>query len=78
MKQSNFLSLGWRDLARAFATAAIAFILQFLQDTLIPSLNLPIGVKTMIITGIAYLSKNLFTKPDSARGIVGDRPKDRD
>ncbi len=67
MKQSKFLSLGWRDLARTLVVGLIAFLLQFVQDTFIPSLNLPLEVKTMLIAGIAYLSKNLFTKPDTEK-----------
>lgn len=74
MKQSNFLSLGWRDLLRGFLLALIAFVLNWLQITFIPALDISPEVKTMILAGLAYLAKNLFTSPDKTRGIVGDRP----
>lgn len=64
MKQSNFLSLGWRDGARAFLVAFIAFVFEYLQKTFIPSLDLSDDVKLMIITALAYLSKNFFTPKD--------------
>lgn len=75
MKQSNFLSLGWRDLLRGFLLALIAFVLNWLQVTFIPALDVPAEVKTMILAGLAYLAKNLFTKPDAKADIVGDRPE---
>lgn len=79
MKQSKFLSLGWRDLARAFLTALIALVLEFLQNTFIPALNVDPSIKAMLITGIAYLSKNLFTKPDTfADDIGGSKPPIKD
>lgn len=81
MKQSKFLTLGRRDLARAFITALIALVLEFLQNTFIPALNVDPSIKAMLITGIAYLSKNLFTKPDkplaSADDFIGNRPDER-
>lgn len=74
MKQSNFLSLGWRDLLRGFLIGLIAFALTWLQEAFIPALNLPMEVKTMLIAFAAYLGKNLFTKPYAKSEIVGDRP----
>lgn len=70
MKQSNFLSLNWRDLLRAFVVALITFLLDFAENVFLPSLNIPLEVKALI----AYLLKNAFTKPD-AQKIVGDRPQ---
>lgn len=64
MKQSKFLSLNWRDIARGFLTAIIAGILDFAQKILIPSLEVSPELKLMLITGIAYLSKNFFTPKD--------------
>lgn len=75
MKQSKFLSLGWRDLLRAFAIAALAFLFNFLQESFVPALNLSPEIKVMIISALAYLAKNLGTKPDAKSSIVGDRPK---
>lgn len=73
MKQSEFLSLGWRDLLRGFLMGLIAFAITWIQEAFIPALNLPVEVKTMLISFAAYLGKNLFTKPD-VKKIVGDRP----
>lgn len=78
MKQSNFLSLNWRDFLRGLLIAVIAFVMDWLQKTLIPTLDLSPELKLMVITGLAYLSKNLFTpkdKPEAfADDIVGDHP----
>lgn len=73
MKQSKFLSLGWRDLLRGFLMGLIAFSITWIQEAFVPALNLPVEVKTMLIAFAAYLGKNLFTKPDVQK-IVGDRP----
>lgn len=76
MKQSNFLSLNWRDILRGFLLALIAFFLNWLQVNFIPALDISPEVKTMILAGLAYLAKNLFTAADKPKGIVGDRPVD--
>lgn len=76
MKQSNFLSLNWRDLLRAFVVAALAFLFNFLQESFVPALNISPELKLTIITALAYLAKNLGTKPDTKNSIVGDRPKE--
>ena len=84
MRQSNFLALGWRDVARTFLVAFVAFLLDFLQKTLIPSLDIPENLKVMVLAGLAYLAKQFFTKPDTigAKGaegadLIGGRPNDR-
>ena len=64
MKQSKFLSLNWRDLARALLVSVLAVFVDFLQKTFIPALDIPAEVKTMLVMGTAYLSKNLFTPED--------------
>lgn len=64
MKQSDFLRLNWRDIARGLLTAIIAVVLDFAQKTLIPALDISPELKLMLITGIAYLSKNFFTPKD--------------
>lgn len=74
MKQSNFLSLNWRDLSRSALLAVLTALYYWIQETLLPGLNLSPEIKTLISGGLAYLTKNLFTKPDK---IVGDRPGDR-
>jgi len=64
MKQSNFLSLNWRDMARALLVAVLAVFFDFLQKTFIPALDIPAEIKTMLVMGTAYLSKNFFTPAD--------------
>jgi hypothetical protein len=77
MKQSNFLSLNWRDLLRGLLLSLIAFLFNWLQVTFVPTLDVSPEVKTMILAGLAYLVKNLFTPADKAKSnIVGDRPGD--
>ena len=80
MKQSNFLSLNWRDVLRGFLLALIAFVLNWLQVTFIPALDISPEVKTMILAGLAYLAKNLFTPADSMNRIIGGTkpPEDKD
>ena len=63
MKQSKFLSLNWLDLAKGFLVAFGAFSLNYLQTTFIPTLDISPEVKTLLFAGLAYLSKNFFTKP---------------
>lgn len=64
MKQSKFLSLNWRDLGRGLLLAIIAFLLNWIQTTFIPALNVSPDIKVMLLAGLAYLSKNFFTRPD--------------
>lgn len=75
MRQSNLLSLNWRDYLRAFLVAFIYFLLTYIQNNVLPTINLDPSVIELIKVGIAYLLKNLGTSPD-AQKIVGDRPKD--
>ena len=79
MKTSNFLSLNWHDIFKGFLVAFIAFALNYAQVTLIPSLDIPTEIKTLIYAGLAYLSKNFFTKPKEVYSIseIG-LPKPRD
>lgn len=93
MKQSKFLSLGARDFLRGLAIAILTPIIVIIQQSLDAGI-LVFNWKTLLVSGIAgglaYLLKNVFTKPDvmnfSSTGeddappeppIVGDRPKDR-
>ena len=78
MKQSNFLSLNWRDLGKGAILAVIVFLLNFAQETWIPSLNLSPETKLFAITAIGYLLKNFFTpKPNYISKEIGiPLPKD--
>lgn len=68
MKQSKFLSLGWRDFLRGLIVAILTPILVLIQQYL-DSGNLVFNYKILLISGIAgglsYLIKNVFTKPDN-------------
>ena len=66
MKQSNFFFFFYRDILRGFLLVLIAFILNWLQVTFIPALDISAEVKTMILAGLAYLAKNLFTPADKS------------
>lgn len=77
MKQSNFLSINWRDTLRSFLVAFLTFLAYWVQDSLLPSLGIPEELKVMISGGIGYLVKNLFTPADKSNKIIGDRPNDR-
>lgn len=76
MKQSNFLSLGLRDMLRSFLMAFLTFLAYWVQDSFLPNLGVPDEVKAMISAAIGYLVKNLLTKPD-AQKIIGGRPDER-
>lgn len=74
MKQSNFLSLNWRDTLRSLAVALLTCFYYWIQDALLPGLDLSPEIKTLISATLGYLTKNLFTPADKLKGIVGDRP----
>jgi len=76
MKQSKFLSLNWRDLLHAFVVGLLAFVINFLQVTLVPSLNVSPEIKTFLVMALAYLSKKFFQKPSINAGEIG-LPKPR-
>lgn len=63
MKQSNFLRINWLDLGKGFLIAFIAFVLNYLQVTFIPAMDISPEIKTLLFAGVAYLAKNFFTKP---------------
>ena len=85
MKQSNFLSLGWRDFLRGLAIAVLTPTIAVITDSLESGewhLNWRLIALSAVAGAGAYLLKNFLTKPDSettskAQGIVGDRPNDR-
>lgn len=67
MKQSKFLSLGVRDFLRGLAMSILTPAIVIIQQSLDAGL-LVFNWKTILISGIAgglaYLLKNVFTKPD--------------
>lgn len=65
MKKSDFLSLNWLDLGKGVILAVIVFLLNYAQETFIPSLNISPEIKLLLITGVGYLIKNFFTKSES-------------
>lgn len=69
MKTSNFMSLNWLDLGKGFLVGLIAFALDFLQNILVPSLDISPEVKVMILAALGYLAKNFFTKPDNKKEV---------
>lgn len=85
MKQSEFLSLGWRDFFRGLAMAVLTPIVIIVQQSLEAG-TLVFNWKSILTAGVAggvaYLVKNLFTPKDTGNKlldepIIGDRPKDR-
>lgn len=79
MKQSNYFSLGKRDILRGLLISALTPVFVIIQQSLeagILEFNWKsIGVAA-IAGGLAYITKNLFTKPDS-QGIIGGRPNEK-
>lgn len=61
MKQSKFLSLNWLDFGKGLLIAILATVFNWLQETFIPSLNVSPEIKVLLVTAIAYLTKNFFT-----------------
>lgn len=77
MKQSKFLSLNWRDFLRGLLMAILTPVFTTAYDSFSRgefTLNWHLILLSAIGGAGAYLSKNLFTKADSAQKIVGDRP----
>jgi hypothetical protein len=61
MKTSKFGLLNWNDLIKGLLVAVLAFLANWAQETLIPSLNLSPDLKIMLIGAVAYLVKNWLT-----------------
>jgi hypothetical protein len=61
MKTSKFGLLNWNDLVKGLLVAVLAFLANWAQETLIPSLNLSPDLKVMLIGAVAYLVKNWLT-----------------
>lgn len=67
MKQSNFFSLGWRDILRGLVVAILTPVFVIVQQSFEQgSLTFDWRAIGMAAIGgaLAYLTKNLFTKPD--------------
>ena len=66
MKDSNFLSLGVKDVLRGLLIAILTPVLVLIQQS-IEAGNLVFEWKSLLIAGVggglAYLIKNFFTKP---------------
>lgn len=80
MKQSNFLSLGWRDFLRGLVIAVLTPAVTIITDSLDRgefNLNWRLIVLSSVGGFLAYLLKNLVTKPDSIKdNAVADAPID--
>ncbi len=81
MKNSNFLSLNWRDIAKGLLMAVLTPVVVVIQQSLESGIFVfdwkSIGLASLA-GGVAYLVKNFFTKPSDQQSILGtDRPNDR-
>jgi hypothetical protein len=77
MKQSKFLSLNWLDLGKGLLMVILVAFFNWLQETFVPALNISPEIKVLLITAIAYLSKNLFSGSKKDR-LIGTRPPKKD
>lgn len=78
MKQSGFLSLGWRDFLRGLLMAVLTPVLTFILNSIEHgefTLNWHLVYLSAVGGALAYLVKNLGTKPD-AKNEVADLPPD--
>jgi len=73
MKKSKFLSLNWLDLGKGLLMVILVAFFGWLQETFVPALNVSSDIKVLLITAIAYLSKNLFSGSKVNR-LIGTRP----
>ena len=66
MKNSNFLSLNWRDIANGLLMAILTPVVVVIQQSLESGIFVfdwkSIGLASLS-GGVAYLVKNFFTKP---------------
>jgi len=87
MKQSNFLSLNWRDFLRGLLIAILTPVFATITTSLeagVFTLNWHLIAISSIGGALAYLSKNLLTKPEAKAfaeektpPIIGGRPDER-
>lgn len=67
MKQSGFLTLGWRDFLRGLLMAILTPVLTFILNSIENgefTLNWHLVYLSAVGGALAYLLKNLGTKPD--------------
>lgn len=78
MKQSGFLSLGWRDFLRGLLMAILTPVLTFILNSIEHgelTLNWHLVYLSAVGGAVAYLLKNLGTKPDAKADLPPD-PED--
>ena len=79
MKTSKFLRLDWRDFFKALLVAFLAFLVDFIQKSLIPNLQISNEIKVVLISGVAYLAKN-WVSPQKEVNVIQSiglpRPKE--
>lgn len=67
MEQSKFLSLGFRDFLRGFVMAILTPVFVIIQQSLdagILTFNWTSIAMASVAGALAYITKNVFTKPD--------------
>ena len=67
MEQSKFLSLGFRDFLRGFVMAILTPVFVIIQQSLaagILTFNWTSIAMAAVAGALAYITKNVFTKPD--------------
>ena len=67
MKQSEFLSIGTRDLLRGFVMSVLTPVFVIIQQSLdagILTFNWQSIAMAAVAGALAYITKNVFTKPD--------------
>ncbi len=70
MEQSKFLSLGFRDFLRGFVMAILTPVFVIIQQSLdagILTFNWTSIAMAAVAGALAYITKNVFTKPDDKK-----------
>lgn len=70
MEQSKFLSLGWRDFLRGLLMAVLTPVFVIIQQSLdagILTFNWTSIAMAAVAGALAYITKNVFTKPDEKK-----------
>lgn len=85
MKQSGLFSLGWRDFLRGLLMAVLTPVLTFILNSIEHgelTLNWHLVYLSAVGGAVAYLIKNLGTKPDTVKTfadeIGGSNPPPKD
>lgn len=77
MKDSNFLSLGWLDIAKGLVVAILTPVFVIVQQSLDAGV-LVFEWKSILMAAIAgalgYLTKNFFTAPKTESLVGAPRP----